>query len=276
MPKLDDPFTDEQLAQFKQDPSISKAIRDQIFEGVDGGMTFSDPVALAEFERVILEAMDVIQDVGVRAKLRPQHPFGCKRPLLSNYYYKAFNRENLELVTDPIERITTDGIVTADGKERKVDTLIIATGFATTKYLSAIDVKGRRGQQIEDAWSDGAQAYMGITTAGFPNLFMLYGPNTNNGSILTMIESQVNYALRQIERISNEGLAWIDVRPESMERYNVEVQQGIAGVKVWQADCNGYYRSPSGRVVTQWPYSMSEFEERTSKPDADAYEVASV
>ena len=276
MPKLDDPFTDEQLAQFRDDPSVSKAVRDQIFEGVDGGMTFSDPVALAEFERVILEAMDVVEDIGVRAKLRPQHPFGCKRPLLSNYYYKAFNRANLELVMDTIERITEGGIVTADGKERRVDTLIIATGFATTKYLSAIDVRGRGGQRIEDAWSDGAQAYMGITTACFPNLFMLYGPNTNNGSILTMIESQVNYALRQIERITDEGLAWIDVRPESMERYNVEVQQGIAGVKVWQANCNGYYRSPSGRVVTQWPYSMSEFEQRTSKLDADAYEVASV
>ena len=103
---------------------------------------------------------------------------------------------------------------------------------------------------------------------------MLYGPNTNNGSILTMIEHQVEYALRQIERIANEGLAWLDVRPDPMQRYNEEVQHAIDGVEVWNAGCNGYYRSPSGRIVTQWPFSMSEFRERTSKPDAEVYETA--
>jgi cation diffusion facilitator CzcD-associated flavoprotein CzcO len=149
------------------------------------GMTFSDPVALAEMEAPVLAAIEVVEDPVLREKLRPRHPFGCKRPLLSNDYYPAFNRPNLELVTDPIERITRDAVVTADGRSRRVDTLILATGFATTKYLSAIEVVGRGGRHIEDAWSDGATAYLGITTAGFPNLFMLYGPNTNNGSILT-------------------------------------------------------------------------------------------
>jgi hypothetical protein len=105
---------------------------------------------------------------------------------------------------------------------------------------------------------------------------MLYGPNTNNGSILTMIESQVDYALRQIQRIASEGLAWIDVRPVPMERYNDEVQQAIGRVAVWQADCNGYYRSPSGRIVTQWPYSMSAFRERTRKTDPEVYDTAAL
>ena len=92
-------------------------------------------------------------------------------------------------------------------------------------------MRGRDGRRIDDAWSDGARAYLGVTTAGFPNLFMLYGPNTNNGSILAMIESQVDYALRQIERIADEDLAWLDVRPEPMERYNDEIQRAIAGVE---------------------------------------------
>jgi hypothetical protein len=103
---------------------------------------------------------------------------------------------------------------------------------------------------------------------------MLYGPNTNNGSILAMIESQVDYTLRMIQRIANERLAWIDVRPESMERYNEEIQRAIAGVKVWQAGCTGYYRTPSGRVVTQWPHSMSEFQRRTATLAGDVFEVA--
>ena len=210
----------------------------------------------------------------LRARLLPDHPWGCKRPLLSSNYYTAFNRPNLELVTEEIEHVSQDAIVTVDGKSRPIDTLIIATGFSATQYLSAIDVTGRDGQLLDDAWSDGARAHLGITTSGFPNLFMLYGPNTNNGSILTMIESQVEYALQQVQRIAKDDLAWIDVKSEPMERYNEEIQHAIEDVEVWQASCNGYYRSPSGRVVTQWPYSMSEFQRRTARPKADDFEVA--
>jgi cation diffusion facilitator CzcD-associated flavoprotein CzcO len=276
LPKLDTPYTEEELARFRSDPDAALALRSQIYQQVDGGMTFSDPEALAKTEAAGLDAIEVVRDPELRRKLRPDHPFGCKRPLISNDYYAAFNRENLELVTDPIARIEPDAVITDDGRARRADTLILATGFSATSYLSAIAVTGRGGRRIEDAWSDGARAYLGVTTAGFPNLFMLYGPNTNNGSILAMIESQVEYALRQIERIAHEDLAWLDVRAEPMERYNDEIQRAIAGVKVWQAGCTGYYRTPSGRVVTQWPHSMTEYRTRTQKPDADVYEVMPV
>jgi len=274
LPKEDTPYTEEQLERLRTHPTAALELREEIYRQVDGGMTFSDPAALAELEAVGIAALDIVEDPDTRAKLRPTHPWGCKRPLYSNDYYPAFNRRNLELVTESIERITPDGVATADGKFREIDTLILATGFAANKYLSAIDVTGRDGLHIEEAWREGAQAYLGVTTAGFPNLFMLYGPNTNNGSILTMIEFQVDYALRQIQRVADEGLAWIDVRPEPMERYNEEIQSAIEGVTVWNQSCNGYYRSPSGRVVTQWPYSMSAFEERAQKPDEDVYETS--
>jgi cation diffusion facilitator CzcD-associated flavoprotein CzcO len=273
IPKADTPYSDEQLAHFRSDPNAALALRNEIYAQVDGGMTFADPDACAKVEAAGLAAIDTVRDPAVRAKLRPNHPWGCKRPLVSNDYYAAFNRANLELVTEPIARIEPDGVVTADGRTRHADTLILATGFSATSYLSAIPVTGRGGVRIEDAWADGARAYLGVTTAGFPNLFMLYGPNTNNGSILAMIECQVEYALRQIERIAREDLAWLDVRPEPMERYNDEIQRSIAGVRVWQAGCSGYYRTPSGRVVTQWPHSMTEFRTRLEKPDADVYEV---
>ena len=272
LPKLDDPFTDEMIAAFKADPSIPKAIRNEIFTGVNNGMTFSDPNALAEFEAAGLGAIDIIEDPAVREKLRPQHPFGCKRPLVSNAFYPAFNRPNLELVTDGIDHIGANEIVTRDGKHREIDTMILATGFSATSYLSAIDVRGRGGLRISDAWKDGAAAYLGMSTSGFPNLFMLYGPNTNNGSILTMLEAQVGYALRQVQRIADESLAWIDVLPEPMARFNDEVQEAISNVKVWNAGCTGYYRTPSGRVVTQWPYSMSDFATRAAAPDPELYE----
>ncbi len=236
------------------------------------GMTFADPDKLALSVAVGTANLEKVADPVLREKLRPQHPFGCKRPLMSNVYYPAFNEPNLELVTDPIARITPTGVVTEDGREREVDTIILATGFAATRYLAALDVVGRGGRSIDEAWSDGAAAYLGITTAGFPNLFMLYGPNTNNGSIITMIEYQVEHVVAHLRRMQDEGLDWVDVRPEPMARFNDEVQEAIAGVPVWNAGCNGYYRTPSGRIVTQWPFSMIEFRERTAVVDPDAFE----
>ena len=273
LPKPDTPYTAEEIESFRKDPSLIMQMREEVYARVDGGLTFSDPEAVAAAEAFGRAAIDVVEDPVVRAKLLPDHPFGCKRPLISNDFYAAFNRPNLELVTDPIERITPNAVVNGDGMSREVDTLILATGFATTKYVSAIDVVGRDGRHIEDAWKDGAQAYLGVTTTGFPNLFMLYGPNTNNGSILTMIEAQVDHVVEHVVRMKEEGIAWVDVRPEVMDRYNEEIQQLIAGVTVWQAGCSGYYRSPSGRVVTQWPDSMSAFRNRTALVNPDDFEV---
>jgi cation diffusion facilitator CzcD-associated flavoprotein CzcO len=273
LPKEDTPYTEEQLAAFRRDPTPVLAFRAEIEARMNKGMTFKYPHVLRESEAAGLAAIDVVRDPALRAKLRPKHPWGCKRPLMSNLYFAAFNRPNLELVTDPIARITEKGVETQDGRVREVDTLILATGFQATHYLSALDAVGRGGRRIDDAWEDGAQAYLGITTAGFPNLFMLYGPNTNNGSILTMIEAQVEHVIAQLARMRDEALAWVDVKPEPMARFNDEVQRAIAGVSVWQADCHGYYRSRTGRIVTQWPFSMAEFAERTKGIDRDAFEV---
>ena len=213
----------------------------------------------------------MIEDPAVREKLRPQHPWGCKRPLLSNDFYRAFNRPNLELVTDSIDFIRDKAIVTRDGVERCADTLILATGYDTTKYASVIDVAGRNGATLADVWHDGAQAYLGITTSQFPNFFMLYGPNTNNGSIITMIEFQVAHIVAVVRLMTDQNLEWIDVRPERMASYNEEVQRAISGVAHWQAGCNGYYRSASGRVVTQWPSTMTDYRDRVVVPDPDDF-----
>lgn len=273
LPKLDDPYSQDQLDEFRRNPATLDEQRQQMFDVVDKGMTFKNTSQLKEVAAAGELVRNQVEDPVVREKLGPQHPYGCKRPLLSNAFYPAFNQPNLELVTEPIERITKNGICTADGRERRVDLIVFATGFAATKYLSALDVRGRDGRHIDDAWSDGANAYLGITTAGFPNLFMLYGPNTNNGSILEMIEYQTNHVLAHVERLGREGLAWVDVKPAAQERYNVKVQAAIADIPVWNHAVNGYYRSASGRVVTQWPFSMTEFRQMTEKIDPESYEV---
>jgi cation diffusion facilitator CzcD-associated flavoprotein CzcO len=274
LPKEDDPYTEEQLAHFRANPEVAWGIREEIFNGIESGQAFHDRAIREEMEATILAEIDKVDDPEVRKKLIPTHEWGCKRPLFSNDYYLAFNEPNLELVTEAIERITPKGIVTADGKEREVDTLVLATGFAATKYLSAIDVTGRQGLDLADAWSDGAQAYKGVTTAGFPNLFMLYGPNTNQGSLITMIEWEVEHAVKQIQRIADEGLAYIDVKPEPMAAYNEQLQKDIAAVVPWQAGgCSGYYRAESGRVVTQWPHNMDAYRRQIEKLDPEVYEA---
>lgn len=273
LPKEDDPYTPEELAARRADPGIVLARREELYRRVEVGMAFTDAGARRPLEASGIAALEVVTDPVTREKLRPQHPWGCKRPLFSNEYYPTFNLPHVELVTDRIERITPSGVV-AGGVERAADTLVLATGFAVDRYVSAIEVVGRDGLRIDDAWADGAVAYYGVTTHGFPNLFMLYGPNTNQGSIITMIEYQVDHVVGLVQRLAADDLAWLEVRAEVEQAYNDDIQDAIAAVEVWQADCNNYYRSPSGRVVTQWPHKMGEFKRRLEAVGADAYVAA--
>jgi cation diffusion facilitator CzcD-associated flavoprotein CzcO len=218
--------------------------------------------------------MEAVADPALRARLTPDWHYGCRRPLLSNKYYPMFNRPNVHLLDKGIQRIVANGVVTGDGELREVDTIILATGFETTRFLACLDVTGRDGVHIQEAWRDGAIAYRGITTSDFPNLFMLYGPNTNNNSLITMIELEVGYAVRHIRRLLDARLRFIDVKRAAMDAYNVQLQQDIANIKVWRSDCRGYYRAPSGRIVTQFPYTMTQYTAMLAQVDDDAYEAA--
>ncbi len=273
LPKLDEPFTEAELANFRAHPEVVRAHREELWAQLEAAILFDDPRLLAELEESCLRNIDVVKDPELRRRLTPDWRYGCRRPLLSNKYYPIFNRPNVKLVDDAIARIVPEGILTSRGELRAVDTILLATGFETTRYLSALDVSGRGGLHIADAWRDGAIAYQGITTAGFPNLFMLYGPNTNNNSLITMLELEARYAVRCIRRLRDERLAWLDVRPAAMAEYNERLQKDIAKVAVWRSDCRGYYRAPSGRIVTQFPYTMTQYTEMLAVQDAHSYEA---
>lgn len=273
LPKANAPFTQAEIDRFVNDPDAARSERAKIQAEVEAGLTFADPAIRRQCEAAGLQSLMAVQDPTVRARLMPGVPWGCHRPLATNSFYPMFNRANVELVTDRIERITGDAVVTADGRTRRIDTIIAATGFEAGRFLSAIDVTGRGGRKLDDAWAGGAEAYLGITTSGFPNVFMLYGPNTNNGSILTMLEHQADYIVRQIVRMTVQGIAAMDVRREAMDRYDAQLQRELSAVEVWQVACHNYYRGPSGRIVTQWPNTMGEYRRRTLVPDADAYET---
>ncbi len=273
MPKKDRPYSAKKLEYFATAPDAVEQNRFRLWQQFEGFVLLDDADRYEASVNMVLDNIALVENPQLRDKLTPRYAFGCKRVLLSSKYYQAFNRDNVQLVTDGIERVTANGVVTADGTEHQFDTLVIATGFNVTRYLSSIDVVGRGGQHLNDAWANGAQAYLGISTAGFPNLFQLYGPNTNKGSILFMIECQAAYIVRQLERLDSEQLAFMDVRAEVMDEYNLGIQHDANGIGVWAEDCNNYFRHASGRVVTQYPRNMGQYRLDTTAPDTHAYDV---
>lgn len=272
LPKEDVPHTPEQLDQWS-DPAELQAYHDAIMSFLLPSAPFSNPEINGAAEWIAACAIEQVDDPDVRRRLTPSTPWGCLRPLFSNDYYPTFNRPNVELVTDPVERITATGLVTADGVERPVDVIVFATGYVVDKFASRIPITGRGGRSLADAWADGARAYKGVTTSGFPNLFMLYGPNTNQGSLIPMIEFEAQYAVRAIETMDAAGIDWIDVRPEPMAAYNAELQAAIDRVEVWKGGCSHYYLADSGLVVTQYPWSMQVYRDSVAEVVLDDYEV---
>jgi cation diffusion facilitator CzcD-associated flavoprotein CzcO len=216
-----------------------------------------------------------VHDPAVRAKLTPHYPIGCKRILISNDYLRAFNRENVELVTDAITEVRARSVVTSDGREHAIDALVLATGFHASEHLAPFEVRGRGGRDLDETWCDGAEAYLGTTIAGFPNLFLIVGPNTGLGhsSMVFMIESQVAYALDAIRTMRTRGLRSVEVRAAAQARYNDEMQRRLAKT-VWAGGCKSWYLTRSGKNVTLWPGYTFEFRLRTRRFDVEAYEVA--
>lgn len=213
-----------------------------------------------------------ITSADLRARLTPDYRMGCKRILLSNDFYPAMDRPNVELVTAPIERVRPDAIVTADGAERKVDCIIFGTGFAATDFLAPMNIVGRHGQDLHQSWQTGAEAHLGIMVAGFPNFFMIYGPNTNlaHNSIVYMIESQIRHILACLSRLCRDDIRSLEVKKEPQERFNAQLQRRLRKA-VWSKGCTNWYLDAAGKNTTNWPGYSAEFRLKTRAPRWDDY-----
>jgi len=275
MPKEDTPYTEEELAQRIADPSICAAKREEWYGFCEANVHWNVNQVCDYLRQTALHSLGIVRDDAVREKLYPRLPLGSQRPLFSNDFYPIFNRPNVELVTDGISEINATGIRSNDGTQRDVDILILATGFRAYKFLSVIDVKGRNGLDLQEFWSDGPQAYLGITVPHFPNLFMIYGPNTNNGSLITYLEMETDYIIRKLTAMRDQGADCIEVRQDAYERYNEDLQAKIASVAAWQVEGSKYYRFPTGRNVTHWPDKMAVYKELSERDDSHAYELSS-
>jgi cation diffusion facilitator CzcD-associated flavoprotein CzcO len=215
-----------------------------------------------------------VRDPALRAKLVPDYPIGAKRVLFNDDYYPTLNRANVRLVTDGVERIETDGVSTKAGERLPADVIIYATGFQATDFLAPMTIEGAGGRDLREEWRSGAHAYLGVTVSGFPNLFMLYGPNTNLGhnSILVMIEAQVGYIIDAIRQMDARGARRLDVKREVMEEYNRDLQRDLAK-SVWAADKQSWYKLADGTITNNWPHSTIRYRKLLRRADLAVYDT---
>ncbi|MBD8870040.1 NAD(P)/FAD-dependent oxidoreductase [Nocardioides sp. MJB4] len=215
-----------------------------------------------------------VPDAALRGRLRPDYPLGCKRLLFSNDWYPALAQDHVEVVTEVVTEVEPAGVRATDGRLHEADVIIWGTGFAATEFLAPLTITGSGGVDLHEVWADGAHAHLGMTVPGFPNLFLVYGPNTNLGgsSIIGMMEAQAGY-IRQAVRAVARGRT-LAVRRSVAASFDAEMQERLAH-SVW-AQCNSWYRADGGRVSTNWPGMVAEYVARTARLEASDFEPAGV
>lgn len=218
---------------------------------------------------------DQVADPDLRRRLTPHYALGCKRVLLSNDYYPALTRANVDLVTEPIGQVTADAVVTADGTAHPVDTIILGTGFAVAEPPIARGIVGADGRTLAQHWAGSPTAYLGSTVAGFPNLFVIVGPNTGLGhsSMIFMMESQSNYIVDACRTMTARSIAAFSVDPAAVAAFNDELQGRLAHT-VWNSGCSSWYLDATGRNSTLWPDFTWRYRQRTRRFDADRYSLS--
>lgn len=265
MPKPDRELGALERWAFKHLPFTQRLVRSALYWALESRViAFARrPQLMKLVQRVALRHLrKQVPDPLLRQKLTPDYRIGCKRILISNDYYPALSRGNVGVISEPILRIDGDAVITADGSRHTVDCIIFGTGFQATDPLPRGLLFGRQGQDLVDSWAQGAHAYLGTCLPGFPNLFMIVGPNTGLGhnSMILMIEAQVAYILKALERMRQDRLASIEVRPEVEHQYNQRLQQRLTGA-IWSTGgCRSWYLDPrSGKNTTLWPGSTWSF-----------------
>lgn len=277
LPKQDRALKEGEKRWFSQIPALQKLARaGQYLRHEASAVAFiKTPKVLEVLGRLgTLYLKKSVQDPALREKLTPKYTMGCKRVLLSNDYYPAIQRKNVELVTDPIASIRPEGILLQSGELRKVDTIIYATGFQAAEVVAPFEICGRASADLNESWKNGAEAYLGTTVAGFPNLFFIVGPNVGLGhsSMVYMIESQIAYIKSAIETIRGQQIKLVDVRKEAQAAYNAELQSRFPRT-VWSSGCVSWYQTRSGKNTTLWPGFTFEFRLKTRKFDPGSYQV---
>jgi Predicted flavoprotein involved in K+ transport len=232
------------------------------------------PVQVLARWRSLAHLRRQVQDPALRTKLVPKYPIGAKRVLFNDDFYPTLARPNVRLATEAIDRVERTGIRTTNGELHPADVIIYATGFKSTEFLAPIRVMGRNGCELREEWGAGAKAYLGVTMTGFPNFFMLYGPNTNLGhnSILVMIEAQAAYIVDTLRQMQARGVRRIDVKRDVLEDYNRRLQQDLAK-SVWSTIDTSWYKLADGTITNNWPHSTIRYRRLLREVNLEDYET---
>jgi cyclohexanone monooxygenase len=262
LPKPDRPYSEREKWMFAHVPFAKKIYRTRLWLRSESniGVIEHGSEKTQEFKGIAVRTLEAaVADEALRRKLTPDHPFGCKRLVFATDYLQTLTQPHVEVVASPARALRARSLVTEDGTHLDVDAVLCATGYAAADYLGQIDVVGEE-QTLRQAWSEGAYAYLGMAVPGFPNFFMLYGPNTNVGSnsVIFMLEAQAHYIVRALKHMRRKGHTYVAVRPSTMAAFVAKIDEWMAGT-VWLTRCSNYFRAANGRVVTQWPRSARAF-----------------
>jgi cation diffusion facilitator CzcD-associated flavoprotein CzcO len=277
MRKTDRPISRLERRAFRAVPGTQRLARGGIYWVREfwQGTAFLNPVMMRLGQRMARAHLRrQVPDPALRAKLTPRYRMGCKRVLLSNDYYPALTRSNVEVVEGGVTEVRPDAVVAADGTVREVDTIIFGTGFHVTDSPIAQLIRGRDGRTLAEVWQGSPQAYLGTTVAGFPNLFLLLGPGTGTGhtSVVFMMECQLAYVLDALRHLDRTGAATIEPTPAAQRTFISTVDKKMSGT-VWQTGCKSWYQDATGRVAAIWPGYTWSYRLRTRRFDPADYEV---
>lgn len=278
LPKPDRPYRAFEHAVMKRLPASQTLDRARIYAANE-----TRALAFSSFHQV-MKVFDLrfrhylkqqISDPELRAKLIPDYPMGCKRILMSNDYFPALARDNVNVVSHGIQAVTETGVVDSTGKHHDVDAIVFGTGFRATEFLSPMRITGRNGKTLNDTWQEGAQAYLGITVSGFPNLYMMYGPNTNLGhnSIIYMLECQMHYIAQCLDKMHHDGLRSLEVLADAESDFNTRIQKQIRHT-VWDKGCDSWYKTSSGKNTNNWPGFTFHYRRQTRQINWSHYALA--
>jgi cation diffusion facilitator CzcD-associated flavoprotein CzcO len=277
IPKMDYEYSERAQRLFERFPALQRLDRAAVFGFMELGaaaMT-TRPWLLGAFRAAGRRNIEkAVQDPELRRKLTPSDAIGCKRIMLTDDWYPALAKPNVELVTDRIAEVTETAIRTEDGIERPADAIVLATGFRTHGFVAPMEVIGPEGRTLAEEWADVARAYLGMSVPGFPNMFLLYGPNTNGGtgSVIYTIEAGVNHVIAALGEMRRAEARRIEVRRQAAEAFDRELRDALAG-SVWHTGCTNWYVDENGNDPNQWPWLWSAYRRRTASVDG-AYELA--
>jgi cation diffusion facilitator CzcD-associated flavoprotein CzcO len=276
-PKMDFEYKERTKRLFERFPILQRLDRKAVFlfmEWGAAGMT-RHRWMLAPFRFAARHQINkAIDDPVLRHKVTPTDEVGCKRIMLTDEWYPALTEPNVELVADRIAEVTKNGVRTEDGRERPADVVVLATGFKTHGFVAPMEIVGSGGRTLAEEWAEVPRAYLGTSVPGFPNMFLLYGPNTNGGtgSVIYTVEAGMNHVISLLDELGRSGARRIEVRRQTAESFDRELRAALAG-SVWHTGCTNWYVDENGNDPSQWPWLWSTYRRRAERITPGAYEL---